>query len=151
LALGVILATGFDEPLKEWQRSSKVQVGQDVNLQDAVAGVASLLIPWALLPPWAFKLPIEEWVIVREYLPSLTGLRVKRIGFIFNKFESLMKNKIASRRSDVVAKSFHTEGDKPRDLFTRLLEANVGDGSLSLNDQELLGNSFGFLFAGHGK
>jgi hypothetical protein len=58
LALGVISATGFDEPLKEWRRSPKLQIGQDVTLPDAVAAVSGSLIPWALLPPWVFKLPM---------------------------------------------------------------------------------------------
>jgi cytochrome P450 len=61
-----------------------------------------------------------------------------------------MKRKISSQRTEFAIKSSYIDEDKPRNVFTRLLEANVGDGNLSLDDQELLGNSFGFLFAGHG-
>jgi cytochrome P450 len=76
--------------------------------------------------------------------------RIKRIGYIFNKFESLTKHKLSSRKSEMASKD-NPADDKPRDLLTRLLEANREEGNLSLDDQELVGNCFIFLFAGHGK
>lgn len=42
--------------------------------------------------------------------------------------------------------------DKIQDVFGRLVLAQVQEGSkLSLNDQEIVGNSFIMMFAGHGE
>ena len=62
----------------------------------------------------------------------------------------MMKAKISSRRAEIIDKASNAN-EPSQDLFTRLLEASIKEGNLSLNDGELLGNSFEFLFAGHGK
>jgi cytochrome P450 len=81
--------------------------------------------------------------------------RIKRAGYVFGKFESMLKARVTSRKAEI------TNGDPSamesrrtsRDLFTRLLQANntEGNGDLSLDAQEVLGNCFAFLFAGHGQ
>ena len=150
LALGVILATGFDEPLKEWRRD-KLYIGQESTLQDTLAEVASTIVPWAVLPPWVFNIPNKKLVQFQRLYETnfqLLFTRIKRVGLIYSRFKSMVKARIASRKLDLAnaGEPFNT----PRDLFSRLVQANSEDGNLSLNDHEVLGNCFALLFTGHG-
>lgn len=58
-------------------------------------------------------------------------------------------------RADEIRKSLSLNEDldhQIRDVFGRLVAAQIREGEkLSLNDQEIIGNAFILLFAGHGK
>lgn len=74
--------------------------------------------------------------------------RVKNARTILERFELMLQEKISSRRSIVPGNESGKR--EARDLFTRLLQANTTDAGLPLDDHELMGNTFAFLFAGHG-
>jgi hypothetical protein len=65
-------------------------------------------------------------------------------------FERFMKEHIASRKSEAKKMLALGDGADGDNLFGRLVHANETEGRLTLDDQELLGNYFIFLFAGHG-
>lgn len=110
-----------------------MQIGQEASLQQAIAEVAKLMVPWAMLPSWIFKYPNAE---------------MKRVDYVFNHFQNTMKEKIAARKSEIAGGDFAMK-IKQKDLFTRILQANTGDGTTTLDDDEVLGNTFAFMFAGH--
>ncbi|EPT03370.1 hypothetical protein FOMPIDRAFT_1058646 [Fomitopsis schrenkii] len=84
-------------------------------------------------PNWAYKLPIE---------------RLQRVDDAYRKLGALMRSFVTSKKEELAST---TEGTEPlrSDLLTRLVSASESEGKNGLNDTEVIGNVFGFLFAGH--
>ena len=85
-------------------------------------------------------------VTVNDLIRLLTSLH--KVEAAYTEFERFMKEHIASQKSE--ARKTLALGDPPNNLFSRLVQASVTEGPYGLEDQELLGNFFIFLFAGHG-
>jgi len=97
-----------------------------MDFEEASKIVASNLLPRVLLPSWAFRLPVF-------------GLR--RLGRAFNVFTETLHSVVASRAKGA---EDHT------DLLSLMLRANCSAGTArGLSDEELVGNTFMFLLAGH--
>ena len=60
-----------------------------------------------------------------------------------------MLAKIASKRADINSSPESVKDQK--DIFSRLIRASDEEATDALTDRELLGNTFAFLIAGHGK
>ena len=62
---------------------------------------------------------------------------------------AFMRSQVAERKADITSgSSSPTKGGN--DIFTMLVRANEDEGKFQLNDQELIGDVFIMLIAGHG-
>ncbi|KAF8575942.1 cytochrome P450 [Ramaria rubella] len=133
LALYVISRRGFNERTS-WKKPSS---DNEKSLQEIVKEVVELLIPHCILPAAAYYLPIKG-----------SALRDPKHGIYFQKIhpghEGEDRN---SERKEIPLCDSGVEMTK--DVFSRLILANEKEGATHLTDDEVLGNSFGFLFAGH--
>ncbi|KAH9923589.1 cytochrome P450 [Fomitopsis serialis] len=84
-------------------------------------------------PNWAYKLPIE---------------RIRRVDDAYRKLGALMRSFVTSKKEELAST---TEDMEPlrSDLLTRLVSASEAEGKNGLDDSEVIGNVFSFLFAGH--
>ncbi|KAF8575020.1 cytochrome P450 [Ramaria rubella] len=132
LALYVISRCGFNEPTSWIKQSSD----DEKSLQDIVKEVSELTIPRSVLPAAAYYLPIKG---------------IQNIKYIYNKFGQVMKERIATRREEIQKHIALSDSsiEMSKDVFSRLIMASEKEGAHHLSDEEVLGNSFGFLFAGH--
>jgi len=102
---------------------------------------------------------VSSFVLARARVPKLLytlGIPVlNRIGEAYETFETFMHEQIKIREAELKAlrsTSGATEDDVADaigDVFGRLVNARIGDGKLSLSDEEIIGNCFIFVFAGH--
>ncbi|KAJ7927562.1 cytochrome P450 [Mycena leptocephala] len=122
----VISACGFGFP-STWETPQAAD--GSMSAQEALNIVSDTPLILLIVPKWLWYLPI----------PRLRIARVAR-----EKLRQFMKEQVAERKVSVAA------GDTRADVFTTLVKANQDEsGKLQLDDQELIGNVFIFLFAGH--
>jgi len=128
LALLVIGTCGFGFSFN-WGAPPKSSDGS-MSVQEALRIVADTHMLAISLPKWAWYLPIAK-------------LREGRIAHeILSKF---MKEQVATRKAEI-------DAGKPLldDAFSMLVKANQSEASkYQMDDQELIGNVFVLLFAGH--
>ncbi|EKM77564.1 hypothetical protein AGABI1DRAFT_101616 [Agaricus bisporus var. burnettii JB137-S8] len=125
VTLSVISAAGFGHKMT-WKGDKIIPPGYQMTFQDSLYMVATHVPIKVLLP---------EWVM------SLTR-KTRQIELGFKELRSYMVEMIETRKN--------SEKEERHDLFSNLLEANVGDGKTEcLSADELIGNIFIFLLAGH--
>ncbi|KAG6909423.1 hypothetical protein DXG01_000576 [Tephrocybe rancida] len=130
-ALLVIAKCGFGLPV-EW---SAPPVGPDgkITVQEAVRVLADSYIVSLIMPSWVQYLPVPGFSKIRRATEAFTGF---------------MKREIAARSEEV--RSGSEFSDQRADMFTMLVRANEQEtGKLKLSDQEVIGNVFIMLLAGH--
>lgn len=128
VALKVIGAAGFGRKM-DWQADTVVPARHTMSFHDALNLASTGIVLKLGVPRWAMGLS-PKWAKVRA---------------AFDELELHMLGMIRDRQ---------TGGRKGKryDLFSSLLDANdeeLGGGEIKLTDQELLGNVFIFLVAGH--
>ncbi|KAF8135992.1 cytochrome P450 [Mycena galopus ATCC 62051] len=127
LAFLLISTCGFGFP-STWETPPQAADG-GISIQRALKIVAESTIIDTAVPKWLWYLPI----------PRLREARLARA-----RLREFMKEQVAERKASVAA------GDKRADAFTLMVKANQDESSkYQLDDQELIGNIFLFLFAGH--
>ncbi|KLO18993.1 cytochrome P450 [Schizopora paradoxa] len=137
--MAIIARCAFGQPIA-WQRdinhasdSVEEKALQDMPFGDALRAVSEGAICRLAAPRWAYKLGIKT---LSDLDRAYTSLRKFMTAFA------------AFRRAEIAEKSVGV-GSVENDLFTRLVVANEKEGKNGLTDDELIGNTFAFLFAGH--
>ncbi|CCL98881.1 uncharacterized protein FIBRA_00888 [Fibroporia radiculosa] len=127
-ALGIITRCGFGLPFP-WMRDET----HEMSFGEALAIVSERNIVRLATPRWAYKLPIQKLREVEEaYL---------RLSNFMNEFARARKDELSSTTEEVHLRE--------HDLFTRLVMASQAEGRKGLDDSELIGDIFAFMFAGH--
>ncbi|TFK45547.1 cytochrome P450 [Heliocybe sulcata] len=127
-ALGVVSRCGYGLPFP-WNTDNREGMSFDRALMIVSGGTILRLIA----PRWAYKLPIKRLHEVDEAFKSLA---------------KFMRAFVIDKKAELTSKE--SEGSSPKvDVFTRLVAASEAEGKNGLDDQELIGNVFTFLFAGH--
>lgn len=127
LALLVIAKCGFGFSF-DWSAPPTGPDGR-MSVQEALRVLADSHIIGLLAPDWVRYLPLPGFSRIRQ---------------AFDAFSAFMQKEIEARTADV------QNGDERTDAFTMLVRANEQEkGKLRLDDQELIGNVFILLFAGH--
>ncbi|KAJ7176649.1 cytochrome P450 [Mycena filopes] len=93
--------------------------------------VTETVIPRLIIPAWLYQFPIE---------------RIRIIGAAWSGLGSFMHTFLDSRRSELQGS---TDEKQRGDILSRLVTAMESDGKVSLDEQEVLGNIFTLMFAGH--
>jgi len=123
----IISTCGFGFPAT-WADPPKSQDGK-MPVQQALKIVAGTHLLTLAVPRWLLYLPI----------PSFTRAREAR-----RRLLAFMHEQVAERKVDVSA------GGPSVDAFTTLVKANQDESTkYQLDDEELIGNVFLFMFAGH--
>ncbi|KAJ7359262.1 cytochrome P450 [Mycena albidolilacea] len=116
---------GFDST---WATPPKSK-DNEMPVQEALRVVADTHMLMITAPEWVLHLPI----------PKFTTARLAR-----DRLAAFMQKQVAERKAEVAA------GNTRADAFTMLVKANQDESSkYQLDDQELIGNVFVLLFAGH--
>ncbi|KAF9522906.1 cytochrome P450 [Crepidotus variabilis] len=130
LAFLVIARCGFGMPLT-WAMDEQ-ETADKISVNHALTSVTETAIARLMIPNWAYKIPIKALKEIDHHWTSLAKFMRKSVGL---RAEELKAD------ADLVAKR--------GDVFTRLVAANIDDGKYSVNEDEVLGNTFMLLFAGH--
>ncbi|KAF8890640.1 cytochrome P450 [Infundibulicybe gibba] len=124
----VIFATcGFGLPMV-WPKSREGS-GQTMSISTALNIASETLIPRLFIPRWAYYLPIR---------------RLKEIDTAWRVARAFIHDCIQARQDDATGGS-----DERLDLLSRLVSSSQGGGKYKLSDDEVVGNMFSLLFAGH--
>ncbi|KAJ7753634.1 cytochrome P450 [Mycena maculata] len=127
LAFLVISTCGFGFP-STWATQAKSGEGE-MPVQEALRVATDTHLLLILVPKWALHLPI----------PRFKAARMAR-----DRLLCFMQEQIAERKAEVAA------GNTRADAFTMLVKANQDETSKNqLDDEELIGNIFVLLVAGH--
>ncbi|KAJ7512690.1 cytochrome P450 [Mycena galericulata] len=128
LAFLLISTCGFGFP-STWATPPKAADG-GMPIQEALKLVAETHLVELVVPKWLMYLPI----------PRLRTTRIAR-----ERLAKFMQQQVTERKAEVAA-----AGDTRADAFTMLVKANQDEsGKYQLDDSELIGNIFLFMFAGH--
>lgn len=75
-----------------------------------------------------------------------------RVDTAYTRLDSYLHAQIAVRKTEIQTElnSGMDSLEAKRDLFSRFVASSVGEGKMGLTDQEIVGNTFVALFAGHG-
>ncbi|KZS91952.1 cytochrome P450 [Sistotremastrum niveocremeum HHB9708] len=136
LALFIIAAVGFGLPL-EWDEPRYNSRG-DMSAEEVITQVSTNILPRYAVPWWVYYV-----------FPTK---KLKLIDSAFKSMELLLRNLIKKRNTEMKKRIELNEDmdESIKDVFGRLVLSQVQNGAkLSLNDREIIGNSFIFLFAGH--
>ncbi|KAH9018729.1 cytochrome P450 [Lactarius pseudohatsudake] len=127
IALFVVGVAGFGRRVT-WTSDLTVPPGHQMTFKDALHNVSSNLLLKMGVPSWAMKLTE----------------RTRRVNLAFDELRQYMVEMVDARRSAETKEERH-------DLFSGLLDAahDNPDGGVAITEQELIGNMFIFLFAGH--
>ncbi|KAL0067455.1 hypothetical protein AAF712_005443 [Marasmius tenuissimus] len=127
LVLG-ICAFGFDF---NWSAPPETAEGE-MSVQEAIRTILDENMLLVFAPEWVKKLPFN---------------RVQRPQDAQRQLTSFMQDQVKLRKAEVRAQ---TPEEYKRDAFSMLVQANEDEeGKHRLNDEELIGNVFVMLFAGH--
>ncbi|KAG6917128.1 hypothetical protein DXG01_003794 [Tephrocybe rancida] len=131
LALLIIGKCGFGFSFN-WSAPPTAPDGS-MSVQEALRIVADSSMLAIAAPKWLLALPFRRFKEVREAHDQLMGF---------------MRGQVSERKADISGHG-SVKGGK-NDAFTLLVKANEDEASkLKLDDQELIGNVFIMLFAGH--
>ncbi|KAG8833850.1 hypothetical protein FRC17_009967 [Serendipita sp. 399] len=148
LGLYVIIACGFGLPFS-WADPPRNAEGS-ASVQDNIQTVEKWSLLLIMSPRWLFSLPFRKYGSLFMILESL-------LRSIYGEYDSLktyIQKEAATRRAKIREAIELGEVDREAavqfDVFSRLaLASEMGDRKSALSDQELIGNTFILLFAGH--
>ncbi|EIM82087.1 cytochrome P450 [Stereum hirsutum FP-91666 SS1] len=129
-ALVIISRCGFGNPLP-WKELTSAS--GEMTFAEALMIVSNSSIIRLVTPRWMYGLPIR---------------RLHEVETAYTTFGRFIKSLIHTRRqelSDGIIKGDETF----QDVFRRMLEASETEGRLAMTDDELAGNTFLMMFAGH--
>ncbi|OCH86766.1 cytochrome P450 [Obba rivulosa] len=128
-ALGIISRCGFGLPFP-WVDDSE---NHEMSFEKALTIVTGGFIVKLAAPLWAYKFPIK---------------RLREVDEAYNKLAVSLKSLVTARKAELASETSEP-GSSGNDLFTRLVSAAEAEGKNGLDDDELIGNVFSFMFAGH--
>ncbi|EJD08594.1 cytochrome P450 [Fomitiporia mediterranea MF3/22] len=135
LALLIIASCGFGLPFS-WDEPPTGSDGS-MSLQEALRVASEYNLARTSAPKWFWKLPIKKY----QYVESAN----RTLG-------AFMKNQVALRKQEIrqdIVDNGKLESERS-DVFSRLVLANESEAEkLPLDEEELIGNVFVLLFAGH--
>ena len=136
VALCVISSASFGIEA-DWDSHEVPEAGHKLTFFAALEEIASRPLPLILLPRWAYNIPMYN-------LPSLRDA--------INEYSSYITEKIKAARAEVNVDRTKLD-DRRGDLFSTLIRTADGQKGvdLSLSDEELAGNIYVLMLAGHGK
>ncbi|KAF7359878.1 Cytochrome P450 [Mycena venus] len=126
-ALIIIGRCGFGEPMP-WDITGR---SLGTAFSQALRTVSGASIARAIIPRWMYRLPIK---------------RLHEIETAFNTLDAHIEDLIATRRVELEEREQNCER---KDLFRLMIRANEGEGILAMKDEELIGNTYLILLAGH--
>ncbi|KAI0279053.1 cytochrome P450 [Russula aff. rugulosa BPL654] len=127
IALFVISVAGFGRRVT-WTSDTVVPPGHQMTFKDALHILSTNLVLKIVVPDWAINLTKQT----------------RKVGLAFTELKKYMLEMVEARRDvDKVEERY--------DLFSGLLDATQDEtgGKAALSDDELMGNMFIFLLAGH--
>ncbi|EIN04147.1 cytochrome P450 [Punctularia strigosozonata HHB-11173 SS5] len=134
MALLVIAACGFDMRIG-WEESPSYP-GLHSTIDQVIVTVSSNLLIRIVAPEWVLSIP---------------SAAMRTIKVAYADLRQYLTAEISSKRADVQKRKAvggMTESTD-RNVFGRLVAASEAEGSAGLDESELMGNLFIFLFAGH--
>ncbi|KAJ7468959.1 cytochrome P450, partial [Mycena galericulata] len=131
LALILIARCGFGLPMP-WVDAPTNENG--LTFGQSLTIVTDTVIPRLIIPSWFYKLPIERLRIIDR---AWSGLG------------SFMHTFVETRQDEQRGDAGSTDEKQRGDILSRLVAAMNGDGKLALDEQEVIGNVFTLMFAGH--
>ncbi|KAL0569773.1 hypothetical protein V5O48_012184 [Marasmius crinis-equi] len=127
LVLG-ICAFGFNF---DWSAPPETAEGE-MTVQEAIRTLLDANMMLSFAPQWVQNLPFN---------------RFRRPQDAYNQLTRFMQDQVKHRKAEVRGQ---TREEYKRDAFSMLVQANEdAEGKYRLNDEELIGNVFVMLFAGH--
>ncbi|KAK7677523.1 hypothetical protein QCA50_019529 [Cerrena zonata] len=134
VALLVISACGFNMRLRWDESPTRDHLSNSVD--DTIVTVSTTLLGKLLFPSWVFNIPTK-------------GLR--RIKTAFNDFQTFLDAEVSNKKRELKNdRQFDGSlSDANKSVFARLVTASEQEGAKGLDQHELIGNLFIFLFAGH--
>nr|BAL05101.1 cytochrome P450 [Phanerodontia chrysosporium] len=126
LALILISTCGFGNPLK-WQFTNSASGG--MSFEKALSIVSSNHIALLLIPDWMYRLP-NKWI--RELKTAVDRMNL------------FMRELIEKRRAEMAQKA-----PERTDILSAMIKSSESEGKFSMDDSELVGNTFLLLSAGH--
>ncbi|TFK45543.1 cytochrome P450 [Heliocybe sulcata] len=130
-ALGIISRCGFGLPFP-WADAADDDT--EMPFRKALALVSENSIVRVAAPGGLYKLPIPK---------------LHEVDKAFRTASTFMRTFIAAKKTELSSET-EAVARSGQDLLTRLVAASEAEGKNGLSDQELLGNVFVFMFAGHG-
>ncbi|KAG7093007.1 hypothetical protein E1B28_009306 [Marasmius oreades] len=124
-ALMVLSRCAFGKPMPWNPTSDSFDV---VEFGEALVTVSETFIERLAIPRWAYKLPIAH---------------IRKIEWAYTTLTRQIHELIDARRTD------SDDGNPKYDVFSLLVQASEAEGKLALSAEELVGNTFFLLFAGH--
>lgn len=132
IALHVITAAGYGYPF-EWESSGEVLPGHQMSFRESIHVTLDNLVTLAAVPRWLLKSPIENF---RRTEQAYTEFGKYLQGLIdVGKRGQAMKSRNAN---NILQALIQHSGETPGDVKDRVL-----------SDDEIIGNAFIFLLAGH--
>ncbi|KIP01597.1 hypothetical protein PHLGIDRAFT_131188 [Phlebiopsis gigantea 11061_1 CR5-6] len=131
LALLVIAACGFNMNVP-WD-GPFLREGFEEPLDSVIVRVCKVLLPRIVFPDWIWKAPIKG---VRELQRS------------FLEMQRFLDLEIEAKRKELSLEKEHDTAES-KNLFSRVVLASQTEGAKGLTHEEIRGNLFIYLFAGH--
>ncbi|KAH7926118.1 cytochrome P450 [Leucogyrophana mollusca] len=123
----IIASCGFGLPFT-W--AAPPSHGDELSIQDCIQIIARTNTFAIAAPGWAWKLPFE---------------RVQHTRRAYDTMRAFMHAQVRARKE-----AMHSAGTREKDVFSLLVEASEDEGGkMALGDEELIGNVFALMFAGH--
>ncbi|KAI0074855.1 cytochrome P450 [Panus rudis PR-1116 ss-1] len=132
LAMCVISRCAFGVRMN-WTDHASAENNEDMSFTQALEIVMETHIPKLITPSWAYYLPIKS---------------VQRMDKAYKSLANMLKVMARRRKEELNSVADNSEEPSP-DLFTRLIAAWDTDAKHGLNESEVIGNTFTFMFAGH--
>jgi cytochrome P450 len=122
-------------------------------MHEALKTTSKYTIARIFAPTWVWRLPVKKYsysvICCRLYVYSLLPYRLQHVDTAFKTLKAFMDKQIAARKAELGG--YSNEDSMPNDVFSRLVIANSAEKSeISLTDNEVIGNTFAQLLAGHG-
>ncbi|KAJ7158345.1 cytochrome P450 [Mycena crocata] len=130
LAFLLISTCGFGFPSSWSQNGFSSGADGDMPVQEALKSVAESHMTSLIVPKWLWWLPIPK---------------IKTMRLAHERLAAFMQAQVTERKAEVAA-----GGDMRADAFSTMVKASQDESSkYRLDDEELIGNVFLFMFAGH--
>ncbi|KAF8191805.1 cytochrome P450 [Pholiota molesta] len=134
LALLIIGRCGFGFPFT-WSETPRAVDGR-MSVQEALRIVVDSSTISHLLPKWAWQ--------------NLPFKRLKEFSDAHNELMGFMQTQVAERKAELSGRGLDGPSKIGDDAFSLLVKANEDEGGkFKLDDEEVIGNVFIMLFAGH--
>lgn len=132
IALHVITAAGYGYRF-QWESSAAIPPGHQLSFRDSIRITLDNLITLAVVSPWLRKLPIKH-------------LRETQLAYM--EFGKYLQDLVDLGKRDQASKS----GIAKDNILNALVRQSIEDRNLTsraLTEDEVVGNAFIFLLAGH--